>query len=144
MPHFLILIMSLVLASGTFDHFHPGHAAYLEQAASLGDKLIVVIARDINVERIKDKKARQTEKNRQAGVSVYLKNKKIKGRAVLGLKGNRLKVLSKYRPDIIALGYDQQVGERALRLKLQSIGLKAKIKRLKSYYPKKYKSSLMK
>lgn len=135
--------MSLVLAFGTFDHFHPGHAAYLAQASSFGDYLIVVIARDINVERIKNRKARQIEKLRQVGVSAYLKSKKIKGRAVLGLKGNRLKVLSKYHPDIIALGYDQQVDEKGLRVELLSLGLKTKIKRLNSYYPEKYKSSLM-
>jgi len=135
--------MSLVLAFGTFDHFHPGHAAYLEQAAALGDYLIVVVARDVNVWKIKNKQARQTEKLRKNGVAAYLKSKKIKGRAVLGLKGNRLQVLPKYRPDIIALGYDQQIDEQALRAELLSLDLKTEIKRLKSHYPEKYKSSLM-
>ncbi|MCF7860516.1 adenylyltransferase/cytidyltransferase family protein [Patescibacteria group bacterium] len=135
--------MSLVLAFGTFDHFHPGHAAYLEQAASLGDELIVVIARDVNVERIKNKRARQTEKIRKAEVVAYLKRKKIKGMAVLGLKGDRLKVLSKYHPDIIALGYDQRVDEKSLSAEIILLDLKTKVKRLKPHYPEKYKSSLM-
>lgn len=135
--------MQTVLAFGTFDHFHPGHAAYLKQAASLGDDLIVVIARDINVERIKNKQVRQTEKDRRVEVMKFLKSEKIKNKVVLGLKGNRLAVLKKYQPDIIALGYDQQVDEKALQAGLLALDLKTKIKRLKSYYPEKYKSSLM-
>ena len=38
---------------GTFDVLHPGHLFYLEELGRLGDKLIIVIARDKNVARIK-------------------------------------------------------------------------------------------
>jgi len=135
--------MNTVLAFGTFDYFHPGHAAYLKQASSLGDYLIVVVARDVNVQKIKNKQARQTEEQRKDEIEKQIKKFDIKGKAVLGFKGRRLSVLKKYKPDIIALGYDQQVDEHILYEELKSLNLKTKIKRLDSYFPEKYKSSLM-
>jgi FAD synthetase len=133
--------MNFVLSFGTFDYFHPGHAAYLRQAATLGDYLVVVVARDSNVIKIKNKQARQEEKIRRAGVASFLKQEKIKGRAVLGLKGDRLAILKKFPFTVIALGYDQPVDEKVLRQKLSTLGLKVKIKRLAAYHPEKYKSS---
>lgn len=133
--------MNFVLSFGTFDYFHPGHAAYLRQAARLGDYLVVVIARDVNVKKIKNKEPRQTEILRKAVVSAFLKSENIAGKTVLGLKGNRLVILKKFPPAVIALGYDQPVEEKELRRELADLGLKTKIKRLNSYHPEKYKSS---
>ncbi|MDD3285794.1 MAG: adenylyltransferase/cytidyltransferase family protein [Patescibacteria group bacterium] len=136
--------MSLVLAFGTFDYFHPGHAAYLQQASALGERLVVVIARDINVERIKNRQARQSEAERKLRVINFLNQQKIKGRVVLGFKGNRWQVFKKYQPDVIALGYDQPVDLKRLRQELSFLGLKTKVTRLDAYYPEKYKSSFLK
>ena len=135
--------MKTVLAFGTFDLLHPGHAAYLRQAAALGDYLIVVVARDVNVQRIKSKQARQTEIERKDGVNKQLKSQGIEGEAVLGFKRRRLSVIKKYKPDIIALGYDQSINEEKLCEEIEALGLKIKIKRLHSHYPEKYKTSLM-
>ena len=41
--------MTRVLATGTFDILHPGHLLYLEESRALGDELVVVVARDVNV-----------------------------------------------------------------------------------------------
>ncbi|MDD2680543.1 MAG: adenylyltransferase/cytidyltransferase family protein [Patescibacteria group bacterium] len=135
--------MKTVLASGTFDLFHPGHAAYLQQAATLGDYLIVVVARDVNVQKIKNKQAGQGEEIRRKKINDFLTSSSLPGRAVLGFKGERLAVIKKYKPDIIALGYDQSVSEKKLQAEIELLGLKTKIKRLKSHYPEKYKTSLM-
>ncbi len=135
--------MKTVLAFGTFDLFHPGHAAYLQQAAALGDYLIVVVARDVNVWKIKNRQAKQTEIKRKDEVGKQLKNQSTEGEAVLGFKGNRLAVIKRYKPDIIALGYDQLVDEEKLSEEIGASGLKTKIKRLQSHYPEKYKTSLM-
>lgn len=43
----------IVMAFGTFDVFHPGHEYYLTQAKKYGDILIVVVARDKTVEKVK-------------------------------------------------------------------------------------------
>ncbi len=44
---------SIVLTNGCFDMLHPGHVRYLEQAKSLGDRLIVLVNDDGSVRRIK-------------------------------------------------------------------------------------------
>ncbi len=41
--------MTRVLATGTFDLLHPGHLLYLERSKKLGDELVVIVARDVNV-----------------------------------------------------------------------------------------------
>ncbi len=44
---------TVVMTNGCFDILHPGHVAYLKQAASLGDKLIVAVNDDASVQRLK-------------------------------------------------------------------------------------------
>ena len=41
--------MRRVVAQGTFDILHPGHVHYLQEAASMGDELHVIVARSSNV-----------------------------------------------------------------------------------------------
>ena len=38
--------MSIVTVSGYFDPLHVGHLEYLELAAKLGDKLVVIVNND--------------------------------------------------------------------------------------------------
>lgn len=44
---------TIVMTNGCFDILHPGHAAYLKEAASLGDRLIVAVNSDDSVKRLK-------------------------------------------------------------------------------------------
>lgn len=120
------------MAFGTFDYLHPGHIFYLEQARKLGDKLIVVVAKDINVTRIKGKAPRQNENIRLARI----KELDIVDKTLLGNEKDRLRVVEENQPNIIALGYDQQVDVKALKKRF-----KGKVIRLKPYKPEKYKSS---
>jgi D-beta-D-heptose 7-phosphate kinase/D-beta-D-heptose 1-phosphate adenosyltransferase len=43
----------IVMTNGCFDLLHPGHVAYLEQAAALGDRLVVAVNDDDSVRRLK-------------------------------------------------------------------------------------------
>jgi D-beta-D-heptose 7-phosphate kinase/D-beta-D-heptose 1-phosphate adenosyltransferase len=43
----------VVMTNGCFDLLHPGHIAYLEQAATLGDMLVVAVNDDDSVRRLK-------------------------------------------------------------------------------------------
>lgn len=43
----------VVFTNGCFDLLHPGHVAYLEQAKSLGDRLVVAVNTDESVSRLK-------------------------------------------------------------------------------------------
>jgi rfaE bifunctional protein nucleotidyltransferase chain/domain len=45
--------LRLVFTNGCFDLIHPGHVAYLSEARSLGDRLIVGLNTDAGVRRLK-------------------------------------------------------------------------------------------
>ena len=45
----------IVMTNGCFDVLHAGHVAYLEEAKSLGDRLIVAVNDDASVARLKGK-----------------------------------------------------------------------------------------
>lgn len=128
-----------VMAFGTFDVYHKGHESYLDQAKKLGEYLIVVVARDRAVAIIKKQEARNKEQER-------LEKIKLSGLAdevVLGNSKDKYRIIQKYRPSVIALGYDQKVDLAELKDKLKKFNLNAKIVRLKSFKPEIYKSSLI-
>jgi D-beta-D-heptose 7-phosphate kinase/D-beta-D-heptose 1-phosphate adenosyltransferase len=43
----------IVMTNGCFDLLHPGHVGYLEQAAALGDRLVIAVNDDDSVRRLK-------------------------------------------------------------------------------------------
>lgn len=120
---------------GTFDILHKGHLNKFDQAKKYGD-LIIVVARDDTVKKVKGKKPKYSEKTRLNKVKKYAK-------AVLGYKTDKYKIIEKYKPDIIALGYDQNSFTKDLRKELKQRKLKIKIIKLKPYKSHKYKSSLL-
>lgn len=128
-----------VMVFGTFDYLHAGHENLFTQAAALGDMLIVVVARDETVHRVKGKNPDHPEKKRLAAV----KANPFVTKAVLGELGDKHTVIRKYKPDIIALGYDQFVFTYTLKKTLIDANIDAEIVRLKPYNPEIYKSSLM-
>lgn len=126
------------MAFGTFDIFHPGHESYLKQARELGDKLIVVVARDKVVESIKKKVASNKERIRKD----VLEKSKLADEVILGSLRDKYAVIKKYKPDVIALGYDQKVDIK----ELEKVAKKymAQIVRMKPHKPEIYKSSKLK
>ncbi|MFZ5364358.1 MAG: adenylyltransferase/cytidyltransferase family protein [Patescibacteria group bacterium] len=123
---------------GTFDVLHPGHLYFFREAKKRGDKLIVVVARDATVKKIKGHKPKLDEHARREIVSAL----KVISEAVLGDKFDWHKLILKYKPNVICLGYDQ-VTPKNFEVELRSRGVAPKIIRLKSYKPKKYKSSII-
>lgn len=129
-----------VMTFGTFDILHPGHVYLLKKAKQLGDILIIVLARDNNIFMFKGKKP-------DNNIKVRLKNLKklnIANRVIFGDKEDYLKCIKIEKPDIIALGYDQNINVEILRKYIKQYKKNIKIIRLKSYFPNKYKSSLIK
>lgn len=129
--------MKRVMVFGTFDILHPGHINFLEQARKLGDFLIVSIAREKNVKRIKGRRPYHSEKERKE----LLSSLKFVDKVAVGANKDYLNHIIKQKPDVIALGYDQKYYTDKLKEKLAQRGLKVKIVRLKSYKPNLYKSS---
>lgn len=123
--------MKKVMVFGTFDILHKGHLNFFKQARKYGDYLIVVVARDKTVEEVKGRKTRINEKNRLNEV------RKFADKAVLGYRGDKYKVIGKFKPDAICLGYDQNSFIHGLKR------FDIPIKRLKPYKAHKYKSSKM-
>ncbi len=125
--------MGRVLSCGTFDHLHPGHRSFLEQAAALGQELVVVVARDENVRRLKGRSPDHDEEERRSRVEAL----GIASQVRLGYQGaDFLRVVADLQPEIIALGYDQRPPPR-----LQEAFPEIQIVVLEPYYPEKYKSS---
>lgn len=132
--------MRKVLVFGVFDGLHKGHFSFLKQAKSLGDYLIVAVARDSAVKKIKgySPKFKLADRMRRLGKEravdkVVAGDKKISG----------YEVLIMHKPDIIALGYDQtDLKNDLLRFKEKFIW-KPAIKTLKAYAPRRYHSALM-
>ena len=61
-------MLDRVVATGTFDLLHPGHVLYLERSRALGDELVVIVARDVNV-RHKPKPVLPEEQRQDGSVS---------------------------------------------------------------------------
>lgn len=123
-----------VVCAGTFDHFHKGHIDFLKQAKALGDELIVIVARDETVKRIKGFLPTHDERMRRNNVE----DTGIPDMVVLGnLDTDLFQILEEIEPDIIALGYDQRVSEDEILKRFPN----CKVVRLTSFHPEKYKSS---
>ena len=111
--------MARVMAVGVFDLLHAGHLHYLEQAKALGDHLPVIIAHDDTVRMRKHEPVTSQD---------------LRRRMVSGLKpvdhamvGNpptvpMYDILPLVEPDIIAIGYDQEHAESAIRAGLDERG----------------------
>ncbi|HXX57467.1 MAG TPA: adenylyltransferase/cytidyltransferase family protein [Thermodesulfovibrionales bacterium] len=126
--------MKRVVCAGTFDHLHPGHIDYLLQAKALGDELVVIVARDETVARIKGIRPEHDENRRKTDVEAT----GIPMRVVLGnLEQDLFFILGELAPDIIALGYDQRVSEEDLKTQVPA----CTVVRLKPFHPDRFKSS---
>lgn len=129
-----------VLVFGTFDIFHQGHKNFLRQARRYGIFLIVVVARDKTVKKIKGKLPKKREKVRLGQV----RKSGLADEAMLGSLGDKYAIIKKIKPDIICLGYDQKVYVDNLPGFLFANSLKnVKIKKLKAHRPEVFKSSLI-
>jgi len=136
---FYIFNLKKVLVFGTFDGLHPGHINFFQQAKKLGDELIVVVARDATVQKVKGRPPRKNENTRLSDVG----NAGIAGEVLLGNLGDPYAIIKQIKPDIIALGYDQNSFSAGLPEFIKKENLKIEIIRLMPYKPETYKSSLM-
>ncbi len=105
----------VVLASGVFDLLHLGHVKFLEEAKKAGgpnSELVVIVARDSTVQKTKGRRPIMSEDQRCA----LVESLKVVDRALLGFETLDIgEVIAKVKPDVIALGYDQEEMAREVR-----------------------------
>ena len=119
--------MTTVVATGTFDLLHPGHVLYLERSKILGDELVVIVARDVNV-RHKPKPVLPEEQRRRMVQSLTAVD-----RAILGEESDIFRTIERLNPDIITLGFDQHFDIGHLETELSRRGLHPRIVRIEAH-----------
>lgn len=126
--------LTIVMTGGTYDILHVGHLFILEQARFLGDALVVVLATDKNVKRLKDRLPTNNMDDR----AQVLEGVKNVDAVVKGSETDFMSTVDRIDPDIIALGYDQEEEERDLYESVSARGHShIRIIRLKKYVPGK-------
>lgn len=122
-----------VLTSGAFDLIHYGHIRLLEEAKRQGGpdaRLIVIVARDKTVKRRKGRKPVFPEDQRRALVEAL----KVVDEALLGYEDlDMAAVIEKIKPDIIAVGHDQEDIEKMARRIVKEKGLNIRVVRIKRF-----------
>ena len=130
-----------IMVFGTFDGLHWGHINFFKQARDLAEHcfLIASVARDENVFKIKGRYPTWNEKERV----VLVKKSRLADQVILSGLRNHLPHIAKIRPNIIALGYDQQAYVQNLKKDLKNKGILVKTIRLKPYKERIYKNHLL-
>jgi cytidyltransferase-like protein len=132
--------MKVVLAGGVYDILHLGHLAVLAEAKTYGDVLVVVVATDVTVETLKGRRPVFPEEDRRALVDSL----KPVDAAIIGYEDVGMgyeQVIDDVKPDVIALGYDQDSLARTITEIVKRKKLKIEIVRLSKFDKEKYLSS---
>ena len=129
-----------VMVFGSFDFVHDGHLYFFNQAKSLGKELVVVVARDDTIKKVKGKRPYHQEKERLKHVKAI----KLVDRAVLGNLDDKYKIIEDIKPELICLGYDQVAFAKNLKKELKKRRLNIDVVRLNEYKAHIYKSSRIK
>ena len=131
-----------VLASGVFDLLHLGHVKFLEEAKEAGGsdaELIVIVARDSTANKRKGKKPIMPENQRRA----LVESLKVVDEAILGIEGFDIgRVIETIKPDVIAVGYDQEGMEQTVKKYLEENGLRIKVVRIGKFKADELDSSI--
>jgi FAD synthetase len=121
--------MVTVVAQGTFDILHPGHVHYLRDAAAMGDRLVVIVARRENVTH----KAPPILPNRQRVAMVEALE--MVDRAQVGHAEDIFRPIEQIAPDVIVLGHDQHHDDDAIAAELDRRGIDCEVRRASAREP---------
>jgi len=121
----------VVFIGGGFELIHYGHVYTISKAKSLGDVLVVSVARDSTIRKRKGREPLVSEDDRVR----LLSSLRDVDAAILGVEGDIYVTLQKVKPDIVALGYDQYHMEDEVRREAKTRRMKLRVVRLDSPYP---------
>ncbi|WP_461865687.1 adenylyltransferase/cytidyltransferase family protein [Thermococcus sp.] len=120
-----------VLVGGVFDLLHVGHIHFLSQAKNLGDELIVIVAHDETVKRIKGREPINSAEDR----AELLRALKMVDEVYIGSPNEiSFELVKRINPDVIALGPDQFFNEEKLKKSLKEHGITAEVIRIPYLY----------
>jgi FAD synthetase len=128
--------MTRAIAQGTFDILHPGHVHYLEEAASFGDELHVIIARRENVTH-KEKPILADRQRRDMVAALAVVDE-----AHLGHTEDIFVPIERIEPDYVVLGHDQHHDDDAIQGALDDRGIDCEVRRA-SAREKRYDDELL-
>lgn len=94
----------IVFTNGVFDILHKGHVTYLQQAAALGDRLVVGLNSDASVRRLG--KGDDRPLNDQDSRSAVLSALRCVDAVVLFEQDTPLELIQVVRPDVLVKGGD--------------------------------------
>jgi FAD synthetase len=98
-----------------------------KKAGGKNAKLVVIVARDSTVEKTKGRKPIMSEDQRRT----LVESLKVVDEAVLGYENFDIgEVIENVKPDVIALGYDQEEMEKEVRNYVDSHKLNIKVVRI--------------
>jgi len=128
-------VLVKIFIAGTFDPLHIGHQWLLWYAVELADAVVVVVATDKMVNKIRGRDSFASEVKRIERLEQErLPHTKIR----LGREdGNFLQTLEEEVPDVLLLGFDQYAEEEVIQERFP----KLEIRRAQKYFPEFFKSS---
>ncbi len=130
-----------VMLAGKFDLLHPGHLKFFEQAKAHGDHLIVVLARDSTIEKEKGELPLYSEQRRKE----FIESISIVDEVILGNESkDKTEIIRTIQPNIICLGYDQEIDQERLEAFLSNNGLETRVYRMKPFKEDIFKSTIIK
>ncbi|MFH1767001.1 MAG: adenylyltransferase/cytidyltransferase family protein [Patescibacteria group bacterium] len=131
----------IVMTFGTFDGIHPGHESLLKQAKSLGDELVVALAQDTTVQRLKGDLPQYKFRERQ----MILEDSGLVDLVIpADKKLGSYKSVKRIKPETIALGYDQTELKKDLEQWIKDNKEPIQLITLSAFKPEQFKTSLLK
>ncbi len=119
--------IKVAVTGGVFDILHPGHGMLLEEAKKIADVLVVIVARDETVKKMK--RVPIVPENQRAEMVEYLKPVDV---AILGKStSNFIETIKDIKPDYIVLGFNQSFDEEKLKEELRMHGLNSEVVRIR-------------
>lgn len=129
-----------VLVFGTFDGLHDGHRYFLREARKLGNRLIASVTTDEVIQRMKNHTpVYHLEERLQALEASELVHLAVAGDKVLGNWG----AVRHWKPDIVAIGYDQTKLEEKLGEFIKTENLSITLVKISANAPDRLHSRLL-
>lgn len=98
----------IVFTNGCFDILHRGHVAYLNEARSLGDALIIGLNSDASVKRLKGS---ERPINKESDRKFVLENLKSVDAVQIFEEDTPLEIIKVIRPHVLVKGGDWKIDQ---------------------------------